>query len=82
MTKVFLAVITLLLVGCTDARMSKLTNLGNSAKIKCYSGGMVIYDGESTGKVKSEETSDGYFFKEKGTGRLLEVSGNCIISYD
>ncbi len=72
----------LLAAGCTDAKFEKMTNFGNSASIQCYSGAQVIYDGRSTGKIKSEENSDGYYFKEKQTGNLKEVSGNCIITYD
>ena len=70
------------LVGCTDAKFAKFTNMGNQAQIECFSGGKQIYEGHSTGKVISEESSDGYFFKEKGTGKLKEVSGNCVITYD
>lgn len=70
------------LSGCTDATMGKLTNFGGSAHVKCWSGGVVIYDGRSSGKVLSEANSDGYYFKEDGTGDLKEVSGNCVITYD
>lgn len=73
---------TLLLLGaCTDARMSKWKALGNGATIKCYSGEKLIYEGESTGKVRSEENSDGYYFKDKNDNQLKEVSGNCVIVY-
>ena len=34
----------------------------------------------STGKVSSEEHSDGYYFMEKGTGKLIEVTGHLIIT--
>ncbi|MCP3684034.1 MAG: hypothetical protein GY861_15235 [bacterium] len=70
------------LIGCTDAKRSKLFNLGDSAKITCFSGGIVIYKGESTGKISSEANSDGYYFREKGSNRLMEVSGNCVIVYE
>lgn len=70
-----------LLSGCTDAGLAKIANLGNSARITCWSGDTVIYDGESTGKVVSEQNSDGYFFKDAKDGNLKEVSGNCIIVY-
>jgi hypothetical protein len=39
----------------------------------------MIYEGRSTGKIKSEAQSDGYYFIEKGSGKLMEVSGNCVI---
>jgi hypothetical protein len=51
------------------------------ARVTCYSGGEVVYDGFSTGKVRSEANSDGYNFKDSHTGRLREVSGDCDIDY-
>ena len=81
MIKLLIIVLLLVASGCTDAQLGKLSNIGNSANIECYSGGKLIYKGTSTGKVSNEENSDGYFFKEEKTGRLLEVSGNCIIEY-
>lgn len=76
---VIAAIGAIALAGCTDARMAKLTNFGKGAFVKCYSGTALIYDGESTGKVISESSSDGYAFKDARTGDLMEVSGNCII---
>ena len=69
-------------VGCTDAQWGKVTSLGDPAKVMCYSGGVLIYSGYSTGKVSSEESSDGYFFKDSADGRQKEVSGNCVIDYN
>ena len=76
---IFIAVF--LFMGCTDARCSKITSLGDSAEIECYSGGKLIYKGKSTGKVSSEKSSDGYFFLDAKDQRLKEVSGNCVITY-
>lgn len=81
MKKLMLVVAVLFIVGCTDAKLARVTSYGSSASIKCYSGGVVIYEGRSTGKVSSEQTSDGYFFMEEGSMRALEVSGDCIIDY-
>lgn len=68
--------------GCTDAAFDKVTNFGGSAEVKCFSGGVLIYDGKSTGKVISEQNSDGYAFRDSADGRLKEVSGDCIIKYE
>lgn len=84
MNKKVLALATLLVVslsGCTDAAFDKITNYGDSAHVLCYSGGKVVFDGHSTGKIKAEETSDGYFFRWKERGTLVEVSGQCIFEY-
>lgn len=77
----FIVVVMLALLGaCSDAEFAKLTQLGEGQHVQCWSGDTVIFEGDSTGKVFSEQGSDGYFFEEAGTGRLLEVSGNCILS--
>lgn len=69
------------MIGCTDARWGKVTALGDSAHIECYSGEKLIYSGDSTGKVSNSDQSDGYFFKDKDTRKFMEVSGNCVITY-
>jgi hypothetical protein len=80
--KILFIVITLfILASCTDAGIGKMTSLGGSADVRCWSGGQLIYEGESTGKVESELDSDGYFFRDKKTNEFMEVSGNCVINY-
>ena len=79
---ILLIISTLMLItSCTDAWMGKITSLGSKASVKCYSGNLLIYEGVSTGKVKSSEQSDGYYFVDSADGKLKEVSGNCIITY-
>jgi len=73
----------LLLVGCTDAGWdATVGKLNVAANIKCWSGGKLIYEGRSTGAIRSPESSDGYQFREVKTGDFMEVSGNCVIEYD
>lgn len=64
---------------CTDGLRSKIGSFGDSRSIDCYSGVKLIYSGRSTGKIQSEANSDGYYFKEERSGKLIEVSGNCVI---
>ena len=71
--------IVLLMASCTDGQRGKLMSYGSSRTIECYSGTKLIYKGKSSGKISSEQNSDGYFFTESGTGKLMEVSGNCIL---
>ena len=73
--------VALTMFGCTDATIGKIKVLGSCGKITCYSGGKIIFAGESTGKIRSEKNSDGYFFVNKKTGLMMEVSGDCIITY-
>ena len=74
-------VTTVILAGCTDRNIGKIRSYGGSATIKCYSGEMLIYEGQSTGKIQSEANSDGYSFVDTKTKKLKEVSGNCDITY-
>lgn len=80
---VVIAFALIVLSGCSDAARSKLFNrlTGEEASVKCYSGDLLIYDGVSTGKISTEQSSDGYYFREKSSGDLVEVSGNCVIRY-
>jgi len=69
-------------LSCTDAGRGKITAYGNPAQIKCWSGGKLVFDRKSTGKVLSEAQSDGYFFEDAEDGKFKEVSGTCVITYD
>ncbi len=70
------------LAGCTDAAKARRESYGDEANVTCYSGGQKIYEGRSTGKIeRAESGSDGYYFRDKATGRLREVSGDCNIDF-
>jgi hypothetical protein len=69
------------LAGCSDARIAKFQALGTPARVTCYSGGRVILDDFSTGKVLSESESDGIYFNSRTTGRLIETSADCVIDH-
>lgn len=78
-----LIIICCLLAGCTEGERAQLRNfLGGKAYIRCYSGGKLIYEGNSTGKVTSEDNSDGYIFRDSKTGNLIEVSADCVFTYE
>ena len=80
MLKNILILSTLILVTACDATIGKITSLGSSATIVCYSGGEVILDTVSSGKVLSEPGS-GYYFKDSKTNKMTEVDAQCIITY-
>ena len=69
------------MVSCTDASMSKIGGYGDTFTIKVLGPDTVITY-HSTGKVISEEKSDGYYFTDKATGKLIEVSGTVIIEQE
>tara|TARA_B100001029_G_scaffold169675_1_gene164795 strand:- start:416 stop:673 length:258 start_codon:yes stop_codon:yes gene_type:complete len=73
--------VLLFLCGCTDGLIGKIKSYGKGALIICYSGGKEIYKGESTGKVLSEQSSDGYYFVDKKSGAMMEIAADCVFKY-
>jgi len=73
---------TALVMGsCTDATKAKFGGLGDEFKIEILNcDGTVAREWISTGKVQSEATSDGYYFMDKATGKLIEVTGTLVIT--
>jgi len=72
--------IGLILSGCSNANMAAIGAWGKRHDVKCYSGGVVIYEGYTTGKIENEDHSDGYYFQDAGTNKFVTVSGNCVIT--
>ncbi len=73
------AIMFLFFVGCTDAQRANIGTLGSEGHIRCYSGGKLIFEGNSTGKLATVSNSDGWEFKDKATGKFIRVSGDCVI---
>lgn len=67
------------LFSCSNATMAQISAYGSNGYIKCYSGTLLIYEGKSNGKISEEQGSDGWYFQEKDTGKLIRVSGACVI---
>lgn len=61
----------LVLVGCTDAKPHT---------IKQYSGGVLVGEWESTGIIKNEQNSDGWYFEDAKTHKLVELTGTVQIT--
>jgi len=70
----------LLFTSCTNAECAQVTSLGTPGHIICYSANTVIYEGDSTGKISTEDQSDGWFLQDAKTGKLVRVSGACVIT--
>lgn len=82
MKKILFAAVLLGMVGCKSSNISQVTSLGSSFHITCYSGTAVILDTLSEGQPSNESYSDGFYFKDKATGKLVEVTGTCIFRED
>lgn len=78
--KKFLILVIVLFVGCTDATVSQFTSYGSSHTIQLWSGGKMVQEWKSTGKVISEESSDGYYFRDADTKELVRVTGDLVIT--
>lgn len=74
-------VITAVLTSCTDAVQSKIGGYGSTYTVKVLGPDTVIVY-HSTGKVISEDKSDGYYFEDASTHKLVEVSGSVIIEQE
>ena len=73
------AVVVLSLVGCTDAQIASVTALGDEANVTCYSGGQVIFEDKSTGKV-AQLDGDGITYKSQTSGRYVRAFADCIVT--
>lgn len=76
----FIVFVGLVLMSCTDATVSQVTSYGDKHKIELYSGGKMVRSWVSTGKVKSESNSDGYYFRDNETDKLVRVTGDLVIT--
>ncbi len=77
---IILAIVASLTFSCTDAGRAKIGGYGDKFKIEMYSGGQKVREWTSSGKVLSEEHSDGYYFNDDITGKLTEISGDVVIT--
>lgn len=69
------------LSGCAwNARMAGVASYGADHKIELYSGGELVREWISDGKVASEKNSDGYYFQDRATGKFVRVTGDLVIT--
>ena len=85
--KVIIALIGLLLLisllnGCTSAGRAQLFSVGSHHKITLYSGGIAVRVWHSSGMVSNEERSDGYYFMDDESHKLVRVSGQVVIEQE
>ena len=78
---IFIALTILFCVSCSDARKAKKFGHGSEFRIEMLNcDGAVARSWISTGKVRHFQKSNGFYFKDKATGLLVEVTGNIIIT--
>jgi hypothetical protein len=75
------AIIATLFSSCKDSEVAQFSALGKHHIISLYAtNGTVIKTWESTGNVSNEEHSDGWYFEDLDTGKLVEIAGTMIIT--
>lgn len=78
---ILMAILLLATIACTDAKRAKMGGYGDTFKVEMINcDGSVSHEWISSGKVLNEESSDGYYFNDKATGKLIEVTGRIIIT--
>jgi hypothetical protein len=77
---VLLVAVTLFIASCKDATTAQWNSLGKHHIITLYAAnGTPIHTWESTGNVNNEAQSDGWYFENVETGKLVEISGTMTI---
>ena len=65
---------------CKDATSAQYSALGKEHIITQYGcDGKIINRWTSTGSVSNEEKSDGWYFEDSATHKLIEVTGTILI---
>jgi len=77
--KKFLLLTMLVLCGCTSAERAQFGGYGSNYTITVYSGGEAVRTFTSSGKVLTEQESDGWYFSNAENGKLVRVSGTVVI---
>lgn len=81
----YAAILTLLalcLAGCKDATRAQWGAMGSKHIVTVYSGGAAVKVFHSTGNVSNQEQSDGYYFEDAATHKLVEVAGTVVIEQE
>ena len=78
---IFISFILFFAFSCSDAQNAKILGRGSEFRIEMLNcDGTVARSWISTGKVRHLKNRGGFFFKDKATGLLVEVTGNIIIT--
>ena len=77
--KWFVIACLLAAIGCTDAETAARTSLGSEFRVTLWSGGHSVKQWVSSGKVLTEKDSDGYYFMDKETKKLVRISGDITV---
>lgn len=74
-----ISLLFILLTGCKDSDRAQWRSMSSKHRVTVYSGGKAVGVWTSTGNVSNQEHSDGYYFEDEETHKLIEVSGTVVI---
>ena len=81
MIRLILVAALIILAGCSNAEIAHVGTWGGSQHIVLYAAaGQPIASWDSDGLVKTESNSDGWYFVDKATGKLVRISGTVVIT--
>ncbi len=69
-----------MLSGCSNANRAAFSAWGKKHKVELYSGGKLIGQWTTSGKIENESQSNGYYFQDDKTGNIVMINGDCIIT--
>ena len=76
------SIMLLSLVGCASADLSSMKSWGARHHVKQFSGGVLVGEWTSKGRILNEKSSDGYYFEDAKTGNPVMVSGTVQITLE
>lgn len=82
-TAVFLTVAALFMFGptiFTSSGRAQLFAWGGSCHVQLFNGGKLVGEWDSVGKVREESGSDGWYFEDAKTGKLVRMSGTVVVT--
>lgn len=69
------------LSSCKDSTRAQFSAMNKAHIITLYGAtGTIINQWESTGSISNEENSDGWYFEDAATGKLVEITGTIVIT--
>lgn len=76
-----IVLLAVLLAGCTSAERAQIGAVGGSQHVVLYAcDGHMISEWDSDGVVHTETGTDGWYFKDRISGKLVRVSGSVVIT--
>lgn len=74
--------VCLLVTGCFSAQRARVFAANSPHRVEVYSGGKLVKTYRSLGRVLAEEGSDGWYFEDSVSRKLVHVAGTVVIEQE